>query len=255
MGLVGLLKLCGYEKDHPAPLTLKEMFFIWYAGLIRGAIAFGLVLRIDGSFPNRDVIVTTCLSLVVVTTIFFGSTVGLLGAFLFKNPNALVEEDECALSVNSSVAESFHHMQHPNMDDDLTANDDYKRAPEMQVEAVVGHDKDGKAIRKTLSLSKRNRKGGCTKYIQTFDENIMKPIFIYKYNRKYEKQAEDFFNMYLEQGNSLEKMYKKAVDDDKTSKKERILDGNPLAGSVGASSVSDRRRSEMPVVTNRLSVN
>ena len=84
MGLIALLKLCGYEKGHRSPLTYAELAFIWCAGLIRGAIAFGLVLRIDKSFANRDLIVTTCLTLVVITTILFGSTVGLLGDCLFK---------------------------------------------------------------------------------------------------------------------------------------------------------------------------
>jgi hypothetical protein len=52
--------------------------------MIRGAIAFGLVLRIDNKeFKNRGVIVTTSLSLVVFTTVVFGSTVGLLQKFLF----------------------------------------------------------------------------------------------------------------------------------------------------------------------------
>ena len=83
LGLVGLLKACGYEKDHPSPLTWNELLFIWYAGLIRGAIAFGLVLRIDKSNANRDLIVTTCLSLVLISTILFGSTVGLLTVCLF----------------------------------------------------------------------------------------------------------------------------------------------------------------------------
>jgi hypothetical protein len=53
--------------------------------MIRGAIAFGLVLRIDSKeFKNRGVIVTTSLSLVVFTTVVFGSTVGLLQKCLFK---------------------------------------------------------------------------------------------------------------------------------------------------------------------------
>ena len=82
-GLIGLLKLCGYEKNNPKKITWKELTFIWYAGLIRGAIAFGLVLRIDDSFVNRGVIVTSCLTLVVFTTVFFGSTVGIVGKCLF----------------------------------------------------------------------------------------------------------------------------------------------------------------------------
>jgi len=46
--------------------------------MIRGAIAFGLVLRIDKEYLNRGVIVTTSLMLVIFTTVVFGSTVGLL---------------------------------------------------------------------------------------------------------------------------------------------------------------------------------
>jgi len=44
LGLVYLLKICKYD----AGLELREIMFIWYAGMIRGAIAFGLVLRING---------------------------------------------------------------------------------------------------------------------------------------------------------------------------------------------------------------
>lgn len=52
--------------------------------MIRGAIAFGLVLRIDGKmFKNRDIIVTTTLSLVIITTVFLGAILGLLQDCLF----------------------------------------------------------------------------------------------------------------------------------------------------------------------------
>ena len=56
-----------------------------YAGLIRGAIAFGLVTRIDeGASPNRSVVVTTSLALVIFTTVVFGNTVGILQKMLFN---------------------------------------------------------------------------------------------------------------------------------------------------------------------------
>lgn len=78
-GLVWLVKCCGYDSK----MSFKELLFVWYAGMIRGAIAFGLVLRIDGDkYANRDVIVTTSLSLVIFTTVFYGSTVGLVSKFL-----------------------------------------------------------------------------------------------------------------------------------------------------------------------------
>jgi NhaP-type Na+/H+ or K+/H+ antiporter len=80
IGLMAFMRMIGFKSD----ITLKELIFIWYAGMIRGAIAFGLVLRIDSSYANRGVIVTTSLSLVVFTTVFYGSTVGLLQLLLFK---------------------------------------------------------------------------------------------------------------------------------------------------------------------------
>lgn len=90
-GLIGIFKLLGIDHN----ISLKELTFIWYAGLIRGAIAFGLVLRIDGAqFVNRDVIVTTSLTLVVFTTVFFGSTVGVLREFLFSDKTQSQLEDE-----------------------------------------------------------------------------------------------------------------------------------------------------------------
>lgn len=75
-----MLKLMGYNSGIP----IKELLFIWYAGMIRGAIAFGLVLRIDQKYANRGLIVTTSLSLVIFTTVVFGSTVGIWSKFLFK---------------------------------------------------------------------------------------------------------------------------------------------------------------------------
>jgi len=62
--------------------------------MIRGAIAFGLVLRIDKEYINRGVIITTSLMLVIFTTVVFGSTVGLLQLALMppEKENAITEE-------------------------------------------------------------------------------------------------------------------------------------------------------------------
>ena len=84
LGTVGTVWLCGLF-GYKSGMTFKELIFVWYAGMIRGAIAFALVLRIDREkFANRDVIVTTSLSLVVFSTVVFGSTVGLLQKCLFS---------------------------------------------------------------------------------------------------------------------------------------------------------------------------
>ena len=66
-----MLEMCGYKSG----ISSKQLAFISYAGLIRGAVAFGLVLRIDSSVKHKPVIVTTSLCLVVFTTVLLGSTV------------------------------------------------------------------------------------------------------------------------------------------------------------------------------------
>jgi len=88
IGFIQVLRLFG----HDAQASVSELCFITYAGLIRGAIAFGLVLRLDDSLPQRAVIVTTSLTLVIVTTVFYGSTLGLLQSKLLSSP----ETDEKA---------------------------------------------------------------------------------------------------------------------------------------------------------------
>ena len=45
VGLVLFLRLFGYKQE----MSFKELIFVWYGGMIRGAIGFGLVLRIDGN--------------------------------------------------------------------------------------------------------------------------------------------------------------------------------------------------------------
>ena len=69
------ISLCQKESD----ININELAFISYGGMIRGAIAFGLVLKIPegddgtGEFRERGVIVTTTLAIVIITTVIFGS--------------------------------------------------------------------------------------------------------------------------------------------------------------------------------------
>ena len=70
------ISLCQKEAD----ININELAFISYGGMIRGAIAFGLVLKIpegdpdgSGEFRERGVIVTTTLAIVIITTVIFGS--------------------------------------------------------------------------------------------------------------------------------------------------------------------------------------
>jgi NhaP-type Na+/H+ or K+/H+ antiporter len=82
LGIIGLLYVVSFILNHERELTFKESLFLYCGGMIRGAIAFGLVLRLDQSLPNRQVIITTSLCLVIVTTLLFGTLMPLLSKFL-----------------------------------------------------------------------------------------------------------------------------------------------------------------------------
>ena len=62
------------KGDKSNKLSFREISFATYAAFIRGAIAFGLVEELETeNFPQKKVIVSTTLVLVISSTIFFGS--------------------------------------------------------------------------------------------------------------------------------------------------------------------------------------
>lgn len=48
---------------------------------------------------------------------------------------------------------------------------------------------------------------GCSKYLHRFDELIMKPLFIYNYERNMQKKSKEFFNLFMKQGANIEQGY------------------------------------------------
>lgn len=72
IGVFYLFSLCFKAKT----IAFNELLFITYAGMIRGAIAFALVLKIDASTFGEDektVMVTSTLAIVMITTLLFGT--------------------------------------------------------------------------------------------------------------------------------------------------------------------------------------
>lgn len=41
-----------------------------------------------------------------------------------------------------------------------------------------------------------------------FDELIMRPLFIYKYEKKMVKKSQDFFNLFMKEGHIFEEQFK-----------------------------------------------
>ena len=85
---------------------------MWFAGLIRGAIAFGLVLRLDeeSDIPEeiRDIIITTALVLVIFTTLVFGSIMPLLSKCLLPKKGAKMKKEGASgrASMASNLSQS-----------------------------------------------------------------------------------------------------------------------------------------------------
>jgi transposase len=82
----------------------------------------------------------------------------------------------------SSSSESLEQMLHPNQE--------------------AGSDKESKSA--TQRYSKKKHYKGCAKYLHRFDEMIMKPVFIYRYERKMQKKSKEFFRVMMKQGEEIE---------------------------------------------------
>lgn len=211
-GTVGLVYLFVFIFGFKWELGFKKLIFIWYAGMIRGAIAFGLVLRIsNGSSPNRGVIVTTSLLLVIFTTVVFGSTVGLLQNCLMGS----ADKDEVIEEVTAQNVENKDEegspMKHPNAINDNEENscNSYDESSSEDAEDndnyehMVHPNEENASTQGPLNGTKKKSKSekkkytGCSKYLHRFDELIMKPIFIYNYERNMQKKSKEFFNLFM----------------------------------------------------------
>jgi hypothetical protein len=181
-------------------VTFKEASFMCFAGMIRGAIAFGLVLRLDKNLENRSVIVTTSLSLVLVTTILFGSTLGLISKCLFPEPKKTSPEIEEPLIKEEQ--QDFYHNLSDSMDSD-SSYDNFVHPnlnPSMVTVATTAHGGKGSGV----SGHHRHRYGPIKRGLKRLDEKYMSPFFIYKYNHHEMKLGDKYNEEFLKKGQQWE---------------------------------------------------
>lgn len=94
IGTVCLLYFLSWILRHKREMSFREALYLYIGGMIRGAIAFGLVLRMDESLPNREVIITTSLCMVIVTTVVFGSSMPIMTKYILVSDDSSKSEDE-----------------------------------------------------------------------------------------------------------------------------------------------------------------
>lgn len=146
--------------------------------MIRGAVAFGLVLRIEPDVEHRSVIVTTSLALVCWTTIVLGSTVATVQRCLFGKAEHKKEEiEEGEHDPNTS-----HHDQvlHPNLSDEKV---DVKNVDQI---LAGGYSPDVP-----------QKKIGCLTILKRMDVHVIKPLLIYKYESGVHKKQKEFIDLFL----------------------------------------------------------
>lgn len=181
-------RLCCRKKT----INFNELCFITYAGQIRGAIAFALVLKIPiagepgcevnpttgnnscVSEENYEVLVSTTLILVMVTTLLFGTFMGQVGKRLVPPTEEQAEEynkevrstsviiaQELSRRGASMINESHYDLiQHPN--------------EEQQPDSDEEDDPNEPA---SWAKSRLYR------WFSLWDENTLRPFFIRKYSK------------------------------------------------------------------------
>ena len=213
IGTIGIIKLCelfGYKSG----IKFKDLIFISYAGTIRGAVAFGLVLRIDESVEHRSVIVTTSLALVCFTTIVMGATVATVQKCLFGKPKH-GENIENGEEGDHNVS---HHEEviHPNMLGEGEGNEEV---------TPIAVGPDGRPVRKI----------NCVKILKRADTEIIKPLLIYNYESISHKKQKEFFDLMMKQGVQFEEAFAGgAIDTDRKSALISLMMAN-AAAQPGAS--------------------
>ena len=108
------------KGDKTNKLSFREISFLTYAALIRGAIAFGLVENLnEESFDKKDVIVSTTYALVILSTVIFGGLTPLVQKLLLPSSNKV---QQFAKKMESSPQVTVENTDGSKFDFDATSN-------------------------------------------------------------------------------------------------------------------------------------
>jgi hypothetical protein len=145
------------------------------------------------SVTNRSVIVTTSLTLVVFTTVVFGSSIGVLGKLLFGKGDA--DKDKATVNQDTSVSQLTDAVSSESHDSDT------KR------EKLIHYNE---SLSKS-QIFKSNAKATCVEYMTRFDEYILRPILIHNYDKEEHAQARQLYEVLRDNGTIIDKFYAKQM--------------------------------------------
>lgn len=165
-------------------ISFNELMFITWGGMIRGAIAFGLVLKIPyvgGSTCHNpehcyskeqfDLAVSTTLILVFITTLAFGTFMKLFQGWILD----IKDEGGDAHSAHSGHT-AYHDLVHPNLEKDVPIVQPEHKDPEQ-------------------SKHKSFAEGAFAAWFLKIDEEVLKPFLIRKYDKVVMEMQEAYNQM------------------------------------------------------------
>jgi len=222
--LIFSLKIFG----HKPKVTFREACFICCAGLIRGAVAFGLVLTI-GDITNSSVIITTTLALIFATTLIWGSSMGLLSQVIIpsKTPEELLEEDSREHNQEEEDDQSeYEEFKHPNLLNSMGS----------VVKGSVGPSRGSKP-------KKKLRK--CQEWLKKIDELYLRKYLIYKYIPGDSDKKAEFMEMFEREVDVWEKLFiGEQLDSADRLKSDHVLPRVRLRTDINKQSEADLSKAE-----------
>ena len=168
--------ILGSEKS----LKFKECLFLSYAGMIRGAIAFALVLKIahdepDGyscencySKDNYDLVVSTTLMLVMFTTLIFGTFMDKVQKILVPPKDGDLQLSHLDRHASQVTVSMYEEIMHPNEDKSMIS--DISRRPSY----LLGNQNEPASWQTSAFVS----------WFVKFDEYTLRPFLIRNYTLK-----------------------------------------------------------------------
>ncbi len=161
-------------------ISFNELMFIAYGGMIRGAIAFALVMKIPyaGSHNCKDealcftkdeydLAVSTTLAMVMLTTLIFGTFMKVTSMALTGGVQEEISDTVTRKTGKSqfTVATRYHELIHPNLEND----DDSPNRLEEEEEA---------------DAPKEFARSPLFKWFVNFDATVLRPILIRRYEEE-----------------------------------------------------------------------
>lgn len=175
--LLYLLVLLGHKKG----VTFKQLVFISYGGVIRGAIAFGLVLKLDEhQIPDeriRNLITSTALTLVVSTTVVFGSAMPLVQSMLV--PPKESEKHEYDETDNNSAEETGETSKKIAPSPHQIEHEEFIHPNAMKASEYDSDINQNKFTRSQFAKERKRKLNSCKSCLKRFDDLVMRPFMIY----------------------------------------------------------------------------